>query len=35
MGGWWLVGAKNKDQQGWMKDRVGEGYGAGGMYLYR
>ena len=27
MGGGWLVGAKNKDQQGLMKDRVREGYG--------
>ena len=26
MGGGWLVGAKIKDQQGLMKDRVGENY---------
>ena len=26
MGGWWLVGAKIKDRQGSMKDRVGENY---------
>ena len=27
MGGGWLGGAKNKDQQGLIKDRVGEGQG--------
>ena len=26
MGGGWLVGAKIKDQQGLMKDKVGENY---------
>ena len=25
MGGWWVVSAKIKDQQGLMKDRVREG----------
>ena len=27
MGGGWLVGAKNKDQQGLMKDWMREGHG--------